>query len=103
MVVTIDVTGEDILAGCRYVSDNCPVARAVQRHVRSDILVSIYDIACFQRLRKDGKPDRHYRNVTVECPAYPPKAYLWVKAFDAGALVEPFTFDLDIPDEFIKE
>ncbi len=90
MIVTIEVTQADIDAGVREDCGLCPVARAVSRSTKQD--VSVYDV-CLTLW------DRGTRSTQIGLPA---DVRQFVKMFDAGESVRPFSFTIDLPEEVLK-
>ena len=81
--VTIDVTQEDIDNGVRAMCDKCPIALAIARKIKCDIYVSTF----LTRL--------YYEDLGLEFSNSTPM-YTFVKNFDQGVPVQPFSFELDI-------
>lgn len=81
----IDVTQADIDGGCRFDSDNCPVALAVMRHT---------GVACSVGLTRIRRLETN-RTVLIA-----DDVGRFVHAFDSGrGDVKPFSFEL--PDDFL--
>lgn len=73
----------DIINGRRTAPDHCPVALAVRRQSgRSKIAVSSYSVDLL-----DGMKDAEL----------PPEARQFVRDFDSGRPVKPFSFELELP------
>lgn len=89
--IHIDVTAEDIRLGKACDSQYCPVARAVQRQLGKLWRVGSSSIS---KLAEDE---------TVVRPALmlipPSSVSYFVTAFDLHLSVDPFSFELEIPDE----
>jgi hypothetical protein len=79
----IEVTAEDIRAGQRHDGCRCPIARALQRQVDTDVTVGA-SLAFWAT----GAP---YQAVS----ALPPEARQFIYEFDSGRTVYPFTFNLE--------
>lgn len=90
--ITIDVTAEDIAAGEPGEPCSCPIALAVLRVL--PFLTGVWvdetgvELDGFARLGGASIP-------------LPPPAREFISHLDAGDAVEPFSFDLDVPDELI--
>lgn len=83
MRVRIKVTQDDILCGVAGSPTGCPVSRAVQRELRGAWRVS-------NRVARG--PD----HATVA--ELPPDARHFIGYFDHYLPVQPFEFDLEVPD-----
>jgi hypothetical protein len=88
---TINVTQEHIDKGKKGKCRECPIALAVQEKCISEISVGVISGAIF--FDDDSHPASE---MAVE-------AIRFVWAFDLNGKVEPFSFDLDIPDELLAE
>jgi hypothetical protein len=101
VAVQISVTAQDIAAGCRMSSGNCPVALAIKRvlNAKSDVGVCSSIISIYSRSTGFGN--------NIE----PPQAVTkFIREYDAIRLpapghpyFEPFTFELWLPAECLKE
>lgn len=97
MIITIDVTAEDIAEGERGSCEFCPVAMALSRLCR--VAVEVHAIkAHFQP--PSGNAFRASRPLPLE-------ARRFISNFDAQSFniqseLKPFFFTLDIPDQFLK-
>lgn len=83
MIIDIEVTGDDIEKGYPRICTSCPVARAITRVLKlkwSDVVR-----VGWTQISINGK---HY-NVTEQFG-------IWIRNFDNGRSVEPFTFQLEI-------
>lgn len=87
MKITIDVTAEDIRCGQRQTSGSCPIALAL---IRSGLRnPHVY----------------HNADAYIGAPALrewlllPAEAASFIYRFDDEESVEPFSFELDVPDE----
>lgn len=81
----IEVTQEDIENGKPYSAWSCAIAVAIRRATRREIVwvkLGENTIALYRR----------------EIPL-PHSVKEWAERFDEGRSVEPFTFDLDIPEK----
>lgn len=86
----IDVTAEDIRLGTRGSCATCPVARAIRRQTGRAAEFVNYD-SIF--LRADfGSPDMALILIRV-----PLDVSYRIIDYDAGDVMEPFTFDLEVP------
>lgn len=93
MKVTIEVTAEDIANGRQRSPGNCPVALAGKR-VLPD---GSYFAVCPEYVHYVSPEDRvEFVNVCrVEFPSWVGQT---IKGYDDTGKMEPFSFDLDIPD-----
>jgi hypothetical protein len=80
----IDVTQEDIEKGERRHACRCPIARAISRAASSQATVG-QSVAGYSAWIGDTK---------VLLPAC---AAVFAHSFDAGDVVSPFSFDLEVP------
>ena len=91
----IDVTQADIDGGCRGIANNCPVAKAVQRHLKKDKVyvgartINIYEV--LDGVLQEAAP--------IQSFATPAAVERFIRTFDVGGKVEPFSFELAIPEE----
>lgn len=79
--VRIDVTAEDIAGGVACQSSRCPVARAMARALGGMVLV------CANAAQYDGR--------TIRLPV---AVALFIEYFDLGGPVNPFGFEVELPD-----
>ena len=79
----IEVTAEDIRNGRKHDCQYCPVARAIARATGREVLTG--RITC--QIRSSYTP---WRSVIL-----PRVVFDFTESFDAGALVQPFDFELD--------
>lgn len=87
-MVTIHVTAGDIAAGSITSCENCPVAQAIMRTLGlPHVSVGLDDMDLG-------------RHVAVLVPT-PARASHFMRLFDGGHKVEPFSFELDVPDELV--
>lgn len=95
MITTVDVTTPDIRHGVAQDCEECPVAQALERVVRADIRLAVRSgFVTFYQTPGDSAA------VSI---ALPWAAREFVERFDEGLGVEPLTFELDIPPEFLRE
>lgn len=101
MRLLVEVTAEDIANGIRQDSCDCPVARALKRAgVIDDFLFDGEgggDAWSRARLEFESLYDEGERLKV----AVPIEAGRFAERFDNGDHVEPFSFELDIPDEAV--
>lgn len=90
-MATINVTSEDISRGEPKNARCCPVAIAIGRHANwaTEVTVDRYEIGF--------ETDINCESELVSTPA---EASEFIKDFDAGMPVQPFSFNLDIPEGF---
>jgi hypothetical protein len=97
-VMRIEVTGDDVRDGIKGSCIYCPIARALRR------CLDVEDPYGVQVNREfvviSGSPavadGRYVRPGVHDLPA---SASQFVQSFDAGAAVEPFSFDFDLSGE----
>ena len=83
----IDVTYFDILRGKRTKTNACPVALAIKRAVNPLWRVSVIPTNV-----------HFYHSISEYNRLIPPEVTEFIKAFDAGRLIAPFSFVLeDLP------
>lgn len=91
MIVLVEVALRDIRAGRRGSPSRCAIALAAERALdavgvrRAIVLVSETDLATRSR-------------TWIQRPL-PEEARAFLRRFDAGAAVSPFTFEIDLPLE----
>lgn len=85
MKLHVEVTAEDIHYGATGSPDCCPVALALRRHC-GRASVGTTAVSLFP-------PDADVQQVGL-----PADVQDFILQFDAGQKVEPFAFDLDLPD-----
>ena len=83
MKFTIDVTQEDINDGKQKSYWKCPIALALKRKTGKDYFVS-YMVSLSNDIESKLVP-------------IPPLAADFIRAFDAGRPVHPFTFEIELP------
>ncbi len=94
MITKIDVTREDIDNGTKRACGLCPVALAAKRVVAPFMRVAAYSTALeLVTTERPFRPDTLHR--------LPATATSFIIDFDRGSPVEPFSFELDIPEEFL--
>lgn len=91
MIVTIDVTRDDIDQGVRTDCMQCPVARAIRRALGLDYDVSV------------GPSDMDLGQHTYLSVLTPAHAAAFMGHFDAGHPVAPFRFELNVPDDLMAQ
>lgn len=77
----VTVTWDDIKNGKRRNMFSCPVARSINRVTDGTIIVG-----------------DNYVTIEKTCHQLPLKAQKFIKKFDAGMKVKPFSFIIKIPD-----
>lgn len=88
MIYHINVTVEDIRRGCRESEFACPIALAIRRATGRGVEVTPYSAHLYSQ---------EYL-VKVKVPL-PDDARAFIRRFDGGAAVRPFSFELDVaPD-----
>jgi hypothetical protein len=95
MLMTINVTQTDITNGFARRCSACPVALAINRVLRygARALVSSSTF----NLHRTAFEDSQY----VGC--MPQEVGPFIKAFDRYAPVQPFSFQIDIPRQFLRD
>lgn len=87
MIVTVQVTEQDVQHGLAGDCEECPIALAIYR--------ALHDAPV--RVGTGGVTI--YREGTNAMVALPGAASRFISRFDHDEVVEPFEFDLDVPDE----
>lgn len=82
----IEVTAEDIRDGIRNSCRLCPVARAIQRATGLDL---VWVSSSFVEFRHQDQP--------LKVLDLPSEAAKWIRDYDLGRGMQPFSFDLPIP------
>ena len=100
MIVQVEVRPEDETNSCRGAGKYCVLAQAIYRHVRSGVGVGVYPYP----VGVVGPTvvfitETEYR----ETPLAPRAADLARRFDNNHTLHLPFTFPLDIPDEFLRQ
>jgi hypothetical protein len=85
MRITIDVTADDIANGVRGRCSTCPVALAVRR------------VPGLEKWEVGGM-SAFYGASSFPLPC---AASRFIMDFDGGRPVEPFSFEVDVPDEYL--
>ena len=93
MIVTVQVTSEDIAHGLSGNCDRCPVALAIRRLLLPGIFVRAG--TWFFALHR-GSDVSQYNQML------PGQAVDFITAFDSGKTPEPFEFQIDIPARFLR-
>jgi alpha-ketoglutarate-dependent taurine dioxygenase len=90
VIVKIQVTDQDIAHGLAGDCEECPIALAIYRALSATagIRVGTGGVTLY----------RDHANAMVALPA---AASRFISRFDHDDLVEPFEFDLDVPDELV--
>jgi len=91
--ITIDVTRQDLAAGIPGEPCTCPIAVAALRAM--PFLTGIWVDETHIELDAGYGP---YDGAAIPLP---PLARESISRIDAGDAVEPFSFDIDVPDELI--
>lgn len=91
MKIKIEVTQKDIDSGVESDVEACPVWRGVRRVVKRGMRVLVDHISI--DLRINGMWEELFT---------PQRAINFMKRFDDGRAVKPFSFDLDIPEDALK-
>ena len=81
----INVTRRDIDRGEQYSPEDCPIARAARRHFR-DVSVAWDALLAAGQLRPGSSLEVRFE--------LPDEAKEFIRAFDDGEDVHPFTFEL---------
>jgi hypothetical protein len=81
--VVVEVTAEDIAGGTRECAGACPVALALNRHVKEA------SVMCINMYWRDEAREYH------RAPT-PDHVRDWFERFDAGRKVEPFSFTVEL-------
>jgi hypothetical protein len=85
----INVTGNDIKHGVKAACRACPVARAIWRHARRTYsAIGVFNLSV-TFCQSDG---------TVQPRPLSHDVSVWIRRFDLGDDVAPFSFELDIPE-----
>jgi len=93
--VKINVTKYQIENGTRVSPYNCPIARAIRRNIMikgdryKDVSVGADNVDIFSLPK----------TVNVKLPK---EAKEFIRRFDSGLPVKPFSFTLRVPDKFAK-
>lgn len=85
----VDVTQDDIDRGRPRVACACPIAKAVERCCGYEyVLVGHRDVR--------GYRPGDVRRIVIPATPLPSEAAAFVRDFDAGRSVSPFSFDLEV-------
>jgi len=82
MLITLEVTQEDIAAGVKQNCYECPISKALTRMGYSNVLTSTLGIL------------GTINDIRYRC-RIPPEALVFIGDFDKGKTVSPFTFNID--------
>lgn len=90
----INVTQRDIEAGQRGNCNLCPGARAINRRLKRGLLVDVFPGTVRFYDGKFGGP---------LCSRFlPPEMTIWIRRFDNLLKVQPISFELDIPKNYVR-
>lgn len=97
-VVRIDVTNADISNGVRLECTSCPVALAIDKLLKPIFQASVHSgyIILYRH-------EFHNYNDAEVIGSLDKSVRSFIKRFDINGYVEPFTFELDIPDKFLAQ
>lgn len=96
MECDIAVTADDIKNGLASSAEYCPIARAVNRKLRSRMSAEVSPNYILLRDRSES----HLHNFLTQHESY--KISLFIKNFDMQKYVEPFQFKMSMPKSFLK-
>jgi len=96
--ITVEITPDDIREGVYRSGDTCPIALAFRR--RLNVPAPCVTVCTFTL--DAGFRDREGRPLFATF-ALPKKASAFIKAFDQGHPVRPFSFCLNVPIDCIPE
>lgn len=88
--MTINVTQKDIDEGIPKNCYDCPVARAIRKALKPD-LVAVRERFIHLHLRVEGSPGSTSKQAFIT----PPAVRAFIDAFDEEQPVQPFTFELE--------
>ncbi len=91
--IRVDVTQENIFNG-QVSTKSCPIALALNRAVKPEFYFSVYNNTFNLIQRSNG--------FFVAKGNLLKKATNFVDRFDRGLKVKPFSFDLTIPEKYLK-
>lgn len=91
MLVKIQVTQEDINNGIKFKCESCPVALAIKRLLKPNVKVLVGDIISF--MTNDSS---EWKDVVT-----PERVWDFLVQFDNKRPVQPFSFELDIPEDIL--
>lgn len=92
--IRVDVTQEDIFNGVKCSSSRCPVAQALKKIVKPEFYFSV-GISNFTLMSTSPFKILAEGVVSSETKDF-------IKDFDRGFKVKPFSFDLTIPEKYPK-
>jgi hypothetical protein len=98
MILTIEVTAEDIAKGARCCSSECPIALAVMRAYGQ---IGFASVACGSVVWFPGVPGKSGKKLWDVL--LPVEAAWWYKDFDLGRRFDPITFELEVPNVSIPD
>ena len=93
MKITVSVTQEDIERGREggFIAQNCPIARALRRARFPDATVGLQFLGDFPDYVVHFQKGGRFRSL-------PESAQQFAFEFDIGRSVEPFSFELEVPE-----
>lgn len=94
IMITVNVTDDDIIHGETGLCKTCPVARAINR-----LLVDGVESAVAGPYFRIWRTDDCMPLYRIELPD---SVHRWIRSFDRRELSQPFSFEIDIPVQFIK-
>lgn len=99
MLTHIYVNQEDIDLGVKKDCHACAVSRAINRHLAPEYAA---DVASESRILKITYGER--RITQLACWMYHVSSTMipWINVFDRGEPVQPWRFNLDIPERMLK-
>jgi hypothetical protein len=110
MIKTVNVTNKHIQDGVRCEANDCPVALAIMELCKPEVAVYVcFDTVVFSRNKPGDVDNWTTKNSLEEVRVYltiRPKLGVvskFVRDFDVGSLVEPFSFELEFPRWAVKE
>ena len=100
MIVTINVTKYEISMGCKQNPCYCPVAMAINKVLDQDKYVALVTQL---RVHIYEQP-RSIKDNFISVINLPEEVHDFIMRFDLGPynLHKPFSFNLDIPQEYLK-
>lgn len=99
MLTKIDVTQADIINGVRMECTCCPVALAINKHLKPIFNSSVRTGYIIIRRKATGS----YSDSDVLSTENNAEMREFIRAFDVRGHVNPITFELDIPDKFLAQ
>lgn len=91
----VNVLREDVKSGCVCDPSGCMVARALSRSLREGVRISV-GLSCFSLWAFSPEVDTFYGLI-------PEGVADAIRRFDVGSAVEPFSFDVEVPQRFVRE